>query len=411
MVRGESDPDSGLTRFIMRVLHVIPSISTRHGGPSFALDLIARSLVQSGIEVDVATTDDDGPGQRLTAGSSPLARQDGYKIHFFPKQTEFYKVSLPLGRFVRDRVCDYNLIHIHALFSFVSISAARTARRLHVPYIVRPLGVLNRWGMENRRRFLKRMSVRMIELPILLNAAAIHYTAEAERSEAAVVHPAIAEIPSFVIPIPIERSADHVNRTEFCLLFPAVAGKRVVLFLSRLDPKKGIELLLESFKRVSAGQSDLLLVVAGDGAPSYVESLRELAGELRISENVLWTGHLGAADKAAAFAAATMFVLPSYSENFGVAAAEALAAGVPSILSDQVAFATDAREAGAAVVVRPEVDDLSSAMVHVLANTALREQLSINGATLARALYSPQAIGEALVEQYRRIVSRSKTGS
>src|SRR6185369_17090308 len=102
----------------VRALHVIPSVSPSQGGPSFALPLIARSLAQAGVTVDVATTDDDGPGGRLSVPLGQRVERDGFDIWHFAKQTEFYKVSLPFRSWVRRHIREYDLVHIHALFSF-----------------------------------------------------------------------------------------------------------------------------------------------------------------------------------------------------------------------------------------------------------------------------------------------------
>src|SRR6185436_478853 len=149
--------------FGLTVLHVIPSVSPAHGGPTAAMSLMSRSLVQAGVAVDVATTDDDGPGKRAAGPLVQRVESDGYGTFFFPKQTEFYKVSLPLRSWLKQHVADYDLVHIHALFSYSSNCAARLAWRKKVPYIVRPLGVLNRWGIRHRRRGLKALSLRFIE--------------------------------------------------------------------------------------------------------------------------------------------------------------------------------------------------------------------------------------------------------
>src|SRR5207247_2285355 len=152
---------SARRRWFMKVLHVIPSLSLKHGGPSVALPLIARSLVNQTIQVDVATTDDDGPGCRMNVPLGQRIERDGYGLFHFRKQTEFYKCSWPFARWIRRHATDYDLLHIHALFSFTSVVAARAALRCGLPYLIRPLGVLNRWGMENRRRVLKSLSMRL----------------------------------------------------------------------------------------------------------------------------------------------------------------------------------------------------------------------------------------------------------
>lgn len=327
---------------------------------------------------------------------------------FFRKNTEFYKASWPLRRWLRRQVGDFDVVHIHALFSFSSWAAARAARHARVPYVVRPLGVLNTWGMENRRRFLKRWSLSLVELPILRGAAAIHYTAEAEAREAALAHPEIASLRSVIIPIPIE-SPQTSDRGLFYGRFPSAAGRPLVLFLSRLDPKKGLELLLEAYQEVRRTIPEALLVIAGAGEPEYVSSLRQKARELVGEEDVIWTGFVEGEEKAALFAAATVFVLPSYSENFGVAAAEALAAGIPVLLSDRVGVAEDVRAAEAGMVVECTAGAIGTALRQLLTDTSLREALSEKGRRFADERYSSDRVGRELKRLYESVVREPAT--
>src|ERR1051326_2770525 len=192
----------------MKVLHVIPSLDPKDGGPTFAVKAVAQALAAEGVEVTITTThvaSDRGTrdhAQQDSCGMSCL-QSSAYSVVSFPRTLEAYKVSFRLAKWLRRNVKKFDLLHIHALFSFSSTMAARIARRNGVPYIVRPLGVLNRWGMENRRRLLKAISFRLIELPILLDGAAIHFTSEAERGEAAELSHKIAQCPWEVIPLPV----------------------------------------------------------------------------------------------------------------------------------------------------------------------------------------------------------------
>ncbi|HBJ86495.1 MAG TPA: hypothetical protein DDZ88_22105, partial [Verrucomicrobiales bacterium] len=170
----------------MRVLHVIPSLSPTSGGPSFALPAMVRSLQPHDVQIVAATTDDDGPGRHLPGIIHGVETpQGGWSAVFFPKQTEFYKVSLPLRSWLRAHMPEFDVVHIHAVFSFASLAAGRAAAARGVPYIVRPLGVLNRWGMENRRRLVKALSFRLFDLPMIKKAAAMHYTSRMELEDAA----------------------------------------------------------------------------------------------------------------------------------------------------------------------------------------------------------------------------------
>ena len=388
----------------MKALHVIPSLSPVHGGPSFAMALIAESLARAGVEVDVATTDDDGRGRHATVSHGVRTERNGYGVLHFPKQTEFYKVSLPFKRWMTEHVCEYDLVHVHALFSHTSNCAARVARRARVPYVVRPLGVLNRWGMENRRAFIKALSFRLIERPILRRAAAIHYTSRQEEREAEELG---VRAKGAIVPlgIDVERFRSLPDREEFFQQFPAARDRDVILFLSRIDPKKGIELLLPAFARVHERRAETLLVIAGDGKPEYVSELRESAKRLRLESAVLWTGRLEGRDKMAAFAAATVFALPSYSENFGIALVEALAAGLPCVTTEGVAVSDDICERDAGIVVRAETAPLVEALDRLLSSASLRMQVSANARQLTIERFSMQAMGSALALLYGQFVT------
>src|SRR4051812_28010897 len=167
----------------MRVLHVIPSVGPLRGGPSFALRTMTRGLAERGIETHVASTDDNGPFRLDVPLGRPVS-ENGVVHWYFPRQTPFYLVSLSFAAWLRRHIADYDLIHIHCVFSFCPNAAAWGARRKGVPYIIRPLGVLNRWGMMRRRPLLKRLSFALLERRLLGAASFVHFTAEQEQLEA-----------------------------------------------------------------------------------------------------------------------------------------------------------------------------------------------------------------------------------
>lgn len=389
----------------MRVLHVIPSIALEHGGPSIALPAMVRALVDSGISVDVATTDDDGRGKRKDVARGKAIQRDGVQYFLFPKQTEFYKISWPFRAWIRQRAGEYDLIHVHAVFSFASIVAARAARRAGVPYIVRPLGVLNRWGMNNRRRLVKRVSFQLVDRPALNHAAAIHYTSEQERQEAEAI--GVRNRP-FVLPIGLEPRLfrDEKARAAFYERRPELASRDIVLFLSRIDPKKGLDLLLAALPRIIQTRPAVCLLVAGMGRESYLAELRGEAERLGIAANVMWAGFAEGQEKAQILAVADVFVLPSYSENFGIAAVEALSAGIPTVITTGVGIAEELRSAGAAVVVRPEATELAEAVLTILGDDDFSSRLSRAARAFANRRYSIASMGRALVDMYRIVLSR-----
>lgn len=382
----------------LKILHVIPSIGLARGGPSVVIRTLARAQAMCGAEVDVATTDDDGRDRlHHAAGTSFVEDQVTYRI--FRRQTRLYTVSWPLTKWLFRHARDYNVIHIHALFSFPSIAAAFFANRAHVRYLVRPLGVLNLWGMHHRRPWLKRLSFRLIERHVLRNAAAVQYTSEQESAEAAQLG---AEHTPLLIPNPVDLFPGPLVRGRFRAAFPALNGKTMVLFLSRIDPKKGIDLLLPAFARLQSHQPHAVLVVAGDGDKTLLKELKGQAQQLGLGERILWTGFLQGEIKRDALADADVFVLPSYSENFGVAVVEAMGCGVPVIVSDQVGIHREIAEAKAGLVVECSVSKLAEALTKSISDPVWRRTASANALQLAQT-FAPEAIATRLIEIYKGI--------
>lgn len=386
----------------MRVLHVIPSISHAHGGPSRAIRMIELALAGSTWQFFIATTDDDGPGRHLTCTLNRPVPDGPTTRWYFHKSTDFYKVAWNFVPWIRHAARRFDIVHIHALFSFTSIVAAWAARLSGVPYIIRPLGTLNSYGRTQRRPLLKRLSLKLIEGPLLRDATLVHFTSHDEQREAAECGVPMRGV---VIPLGLESPAvadDTVVRSQFV----ALQNARYLLFLSRLDAVKNVESLLLAFAQCQTHFPNTKLLIAGTGEPDYVASLVALADALRLTEQVVWAGHITGNLKASALAGAQLFVLPSFSENFGIAAAEALMAGVPCVLGQGVAIAADVVGAGAGIVVAPEPEAIARGIATLLAaNVDDHARMSANAAALARDKFSVEAMGRNLVAMYESVAA------
>jgi glycosyltransferase involved in cell wall biosynthesis len=366
---------------------------------------MARGLAHAGLEVHVAATDDNGRARLAIPHAIPVV-EDAVTYRYFPRQTRFYGVSWPLGFWLARHVRDYDLVHIHALFSFAAAPAAYWAARAGVPYVVRPLGTLNRWGMEHRRPWLKRLSFSIIESRILRGAARIHYTSEQERIEAAELGVSGRQA---VVPLGIDLTpcAELPPRGWLRDRVSGAAGRPVALFLSRLDPKKGLDLLLAAFARARSRRPDLVLVIAGSGDPGFEQGVRRDASRLGLGDSVHWAGFLSGKEKLAALADADLFVLPSYSENFGVAAVEAMAARLPVVISDQVGIHREVAAARAGVVVPCERELLADALLRVASDASLRAELGARAQDLVRRRFSIQAMTVAVATMYEEVLGAS----
>jgi glycosyltransferase involved in cell wall biosynthesis len=362
---------------------------------------LARSLSREGIETHVATTDDNGP-ETLNVPCGVPVRQDGVIYWFFARQTRFYTVSWPLANWLATRVSEFDVVHIHALFSFSTLPAAFWANRRRVPYIVRPLGTLSDWGMNHRRPWLKYASFHFLERRILKHAALVHYTSDQERLEAETLHITAA---AAVIPNALPDASYESVAGRFRARHPELHNRRVVLFLSRLDAKKGLDLLLPAFAILRQQMPNVSLVVAGTGDADFVIGLKAKAASFGMASDVSWPGFLDGHDKQAAFADADVFVLPSYSENFGIAAVEAMAAGVPVIVSDQVAIHHEITRARAGVTVACDVGQLTDALARLLSDATLCRSMGEDGRSLVQQKYSSRAVTRQLIGVYNHIAA------
>lgn len=366
--------------------------------------LLARGLSEAAVETHVATTD-DGTLRHLAMPYAEPVVDEGVTYWYFRRQSNFYKVSWPLTTWLSDHVADYQLVHIHALFSYAASAAAYWALRRRVPYIVRPLGTLNRWGRENRRPWLKNASIHFIERRILQNAAAVHFTSEQEDQEARELG---IRYHSEIIPNPAScpPTSDHAG--QFRAQYPELQGRDIILFLSRFDRKKGLDLLLPAFARVRQQCPSAALVLAGAGDPALVAEIRAQAHDLGIESDIVWTGFLEGDAKWAAFADASVFVLPSYSENFGIAAVEALAAGCPVIVSDQVAIQGEIAASGAGLVAPCDVGELAKALGAMLSDRKARELMADRARILVRERYSLEAVTKRVIAVYDASLKMSR---
>jgi glycosyltransferase involved in cell wall biosynthesis len=292
---------------------------------------------------------------------------------------------------------------MHALFSYAALPASAFTRLAGVPYVVRPLGTLNRYGIEQRRPVLKRLSYRLIERRILDGAACVHYTSEAERREAEQLghraRPAV--IPNG---IDLDGLRELPGRGWLSRRSPSLTGRTVILFLSRIDPKKGLDLLLPAFAALRTIRPNVALVIAGDGDAKLIGQLKAEATRLGIDQDLYWAGFLTGEEKRGALADADAFVLPSYSENFGLSVVEAMASRLPVVISDQVGIHHEVAEAGAGVVTPCAVPALTTALASVVDDAAFGQRLGAAGQRLAERRFSAEGMTSAVLDMYQEIV-------
>lgn len=378
----------------MRVLHVIPGVAPRDGGPSVAIHAMARGVAALGADVAVATTNADGDGELPVPVDRDVIEASVTYRYFRRSLNGDWKFSLPLTAWLRDNVRRFDVVHVHALFSYATIPSCRLAAHAGVPFILRPLGTLDPWSLR-QKRWKKTPYLRFVERRHLADAAAVHVTSAQEAD-------AVAALgfggKARLIPLGAELAPERGA--------PRTARPLRVLYLSRIHEKKGLPLLLDAVARLRRAYPDAVeLVVAGRGAPDYEREMHAACDTLGITRAVRFVGHVDGAAKARTFDEADVFVLPSHTENFGIAVAEAMAAGLPVVVSDQVGLAESIQSADAGVVVPRDPAAISGALERLMRDWEERERLGRNARALIADRFSWTRTSEALLALYRELTT------
>ena len=374
----------------MKVLHVIGSVAPRDGGPTTAIHGMTSALAARGVEVSVATTNANGPLEKLPVAVNAPLRVQGVEYRYFDRTLPgTWGLSRTLANWLRKNVASYDVVEVHGLFVFATLVGCRFAARVGVPFVVRPLGMLDRWSLQ-QHAWKKRPYLHLIERHHLREAAAIHATSE---SEADGVRALGFGDTVRVIPLGVELPAIRTARDRDQSVVE-------VLYLSRLHPKKNVSLLLRAVHAARSQGGKLRLTIAGSGPDGYRAKLEEEAALLSLGDSVRFTGHADGDAKRALFAGADIFALPSSQENFGIAVAEALAVGLPVIISDQVAIASEVRRARAGLVVPVDVGAMAHGLLTLANDSSLRREMGQRGTTLAAESFSWPRTAELLHELY-----------
>jgi glycosyltransferase involved in cell wall biosynthesis len=421
----------------MRILQIVPSISLIYGGPSQMVLGLAPALAREGVKVTIITTNSNGDsGQE--ALDVPLNRpilQDGYEIIYF-RCAPFrrYKFSLNLLSWLKKHAHEFDLAHIHALFSPVSSIAAKICRQQKLPYILRPLGTLDPADLSKKKQ-LKKLYAAMLERPNIAGAAAMHFTSnqEAKISERFGVVTKDLVLPLGVIPprrsgqskvehlLPKEQQelesgflAPQISLTEPYLHEREVLRKQfdissdmpVVLFMSRIDPKKGLNLLIPALEKLLAEGLKFHFILAGTNPqdPNYEAKIRLQIENSPLNNHTTITGFVTGEVKVNLLQVADLFVLPSYYENFGIAVAEAMVTGIPVVISDQVHIWHQIRNSNSGWVGATETQAFTHMIREALQNPDERKKRGLCAQEYALKNYSWEAIARETIQAYKEII-------
>jgi len=308
----------------MKLLHVIPSLDPKSGGPARAVTAYAN-ITQNFADVTIAATNEGFQTENTKAFiRSKTCIKDSVNImlHNYIGYHS-YKYSHSLRQWLYENITSFDMVHLHAAFSFMTTISAAICRKFDVPYVFRPLGTLSDFSVNKGAVLAKKVYYNLFESKTLHRAKIIHVTSNQEAEQ---IHRLInASVPVQVIPIP-EAVKWHGVREK--------STKVLKLgFLSRIHPKKNIETLFKALKEINF---PVRLHIAGTGKQAYIDRLMNKAEALSVHKKIEWLGFVSDEQKPAFFDEIDYLILPSRHENFGIAVIEALAYGRPVIISSAV---------------------------------------------------------------------------
>jgi len=379
----------------VRLLHVVPSYlpAVRYGGPILSVHGLCKSLVARGHDVEVFTTNLDGPGESDVPVGMPVDIE-GVKVRYFavPALRSLYW-SPAMGRALRKQVGSFDIVHTHSVFLWPTWAAARTARQLKVPYVLSPRGMLVADLIKRKSSLIKRAWISLIERGNIAGASLIHFTGQVEAREAAALGMPVRE--SCVVPNGVDFS-DVVRASNS-------GGERpFLLFVGRINWKKGLDRLIVALKDIP----DCRLRIAGNDEEGLRPKLEALAVKAGVLERITFEGPVYGDAKDALLSRATLLVLPSYSENFGNVVIEAMAAECPVVVTPEVGAADIVRESGAGVVLDGDSKSLSKGIRSLIADPDAVGVMGRKGREFARKRLGWDTIASRMEEAYRRAVAR-----
>jgi glycosyltransferase involved in cell wall biosynthesis len=339
----------------LRVAHFIPYLGGAQGGPVFDLSCSAAGQIAVGCDVSIFTTARKGDGARVAVDHrAEIVTDDS------PTWGAFRR-SPALWNRAESSACD--ILHSHCLWTDVNRLAADLARRRKIPHVLTPCGMLAKGAL--RHHWWNKVPARIwFQVRALREAACLQAQSEIEVGQIrdfGLQNP-VALIPASVPGRPQDRA---VSAQEFRSLFQVPAQSRVLLYLGRLHPVKGLSRLVEAWGRLRPHTGDWLLVLAGPNEGGFEETLRSQAGAAGVSDRIGFTGALDHYQKWGALDAAELFVMPSDFENFGLAIVEAMQSGLPVVTTTGTPW-QELPAAGAGWWIEPTVDALASTLQEAL---------------------------------------------
>ena len=390
----------------MKILHVIPSYipAYQHGGSIKGVHDLCRMLAKKGHQVSVFTTNSDR-NKKLDVSLGRPHLIDGIEVTYYPVQFfRNYYYSPSMSKALKVCLKEFDLVHIHSVFLYPTYAASYWCRKMKIPYLINPFGALDPDMIKFKNAFFKKIYIKLIEATNIKGAAAVHLASEYEKKCFLSLG---FNVPTAVIArgIFLEEYDRSLAGESLQTIYPQLNGNKIVLFLGRLHPKKGLENLGLAFKEIAKKRGDIYLVVAGTGENKYVREVKSFYDKLGISNKTVFTGMLLGKEKLSAFYGSDIFVLSSYGENFGIAALEAMACQLPVIVSNRVGLSTYVDYFKTGLVINNHQKQIIEAIEKLLSNKSLLNNMAINCSKFIKDEFCIEKIANQMSKTYKKIIN------
>ncbi len=394
----------------MNILHIVSTYlpAYRYGGPITTVHELNKALVRFGIKVTVYTTNVDGEHNMDVPLGIPVDI-DGVKVFYFPStylRSWFYADDM--RRALRDNIKNFDFVHITSVFLSASTLGAYYARKYNIPYIISPRGSLISNLIEKKSTIKKKIYLALIEKRNLAHAEGVHFTTEYEKEEYTKLNLPLKKAIIVVNSLAIEEWEKPVAEGLFRKKYGIASGTTVILFFGRINWKKGIDTLIPAMAEVVKKEQNTILVVAGGDDEGYGGTVRTMIRENKIEDRVIMTGMLQGEIKLSALKESDIFVLPSYSENFGMTVIEAMYSKMPVIITNRVGIAPEVKETGAGIVIEKNEKSLANAILMLLQNQHLRKKMGEQGKEMVQKKFSWPEVAKSFAKEYNDGIQKSK---
>lgn len=395
----------------MKILHIVPTYfpAVRYGGPIKSVHELNKWLVKNGVDVTVYTTNVDG-SDNLNVPLGEVVNIDGVKVFYFKSsfpRAWFY--SYDLHKALKKNAGQFDLIHITSVFLSASTLGAHYAKKFKKPYIISPRGSLMKSPLVSEnilKKIKKRIYISLIEKRNLKDAAAIHFAVPAEREE--YIREKFPIKKAIILPniIKLKKSAENFSPGYFRKKFNISDDKKIIIYLGRLNWIKGFDTLIPAFAEIVKKESKAVLVIAGGDDEGYGKNLKSQISNFKISDKAIFTGILALGEEIAALRDSNIFVMPSYSESFGMAVVEAMSVGLPVVVTKGVGISSYIAQAEAGIVVEKKVSQVMKAILKILENPDLSKKMGENAKKLVEEEFSSEKVAEKWIKEYNDLIRK-----